>query len=61
MPKQKPLVSKLRRNTTFKVTTPLAPSIAVKPVSVELIQKQYAHDVLLINYANTYELSLIHI
>lgn len=61
MPKRKPLVSKLRRNTAFKVYTPLAPSIDVKPVSVELIQKQYAHDVLLVNYANTYEVLFKHL
>lgn len=54
MPK-KPLVGKPRRSTGYKVTLPLSPSVKVQPITVDLIQKQYKHDVLVLNYGNIYD------
>lgn len=52
---KKKIVGKIRRSTWYKFSLPLTPSIKVQPVTVELIQKQYKHDILVVNYTNTYE------
>lgn len=44
------LVGKFRRDTTFSVSFPTLPSLKVLPKYVDLIQKQYKHDVLILDY-----------
>lgn len=55
MAKKAPVIGKVRRSTRYKVVFPLSSTIVVQPISVELVQEQYHHDVLVLNYANTYE------
>lgn len=44
---------KLRRGTKFKVSFPTMPSLTYRPAYVELVEKQYHHDVLTIHYLRT--------
>jgi hypothetical protein len=41
---------KYRRGTTYKSSFPTAPSLTAKPGRVELIQKQFEHDILILDY-----------
>ena len=44
------LIGKNIRGTTYKVSFPTLPSLQVAPSKVTLIQKMYAHDILLLEY-----------
>lgn len=44
---------KLRRGTSYKVTFPSMPSLTQKPAYIELTEKQYSHDVLVLHYLRT--------
>jgi|TARA_R110000803_G_scaffold133061_5_gene200260 phage protein D len=44
---------KYRRGTSFNVSFPTAPSLVSKPERVELIQRQYEHDVMVLEYQNS--------
>lgn len=44
---------KLRRGTTYKVSFPSMPSLTYKPAYIELTEKQYSHDVLVLQYLRT--------
>ena len=46
---------KLRRGTTFTVSFPTMPSLTQKAAYVEIYQKQYHHDVLVVNFIRTSE------
>lgn len=41
---------KYRRGTTYKSRFPTAPSLTAQPGRVELIQKQFEHDILILDY-----------
>lgn len=53
MPSNIPFVGKYRRGTRFKLEFPTLPSFSVQPRRVELIQKQYHHDVLILEFPTT--------
>jgi len=46
---------KLRRGTTFKVSFPTMPSLTQKAAYVEIHQRQYHHDVLVVSFVRTSE------
>lgn len=43
--------NKYRKGTTFSVTWPSLPSFTTKPLRIDLIQKQYSHDVAILEYS----------
>lgn len=44
------LATKFRRGTATQVTFPTLPSLTAQPTSIDLIQKQYSHDVLVMQF-----------
>lgn len=46
-------VGKFRNATKYRLSFPTLPGLTVQPLSVELIQKQENHDVMIIEYAST--------
>jgi phage protein D len=44
---------KYRRSTSFKFSMPTLPSLSVQPRKVDIIQKQFHHDVLIAEYSTT--------
>jgi len=46
-------VGKFRNGTQFRLSFPTLPNLSVQPLSIELIQKQGHHDVLVVEYAST--------
>ena len=45
--------NKTRRRNSFNISFPTLPSLTVRPRSVELHQKQYSHDILIMNFSET--------
>lgn len=49
------LIGKYRNATQFVVSFPTLPSLSIQPLTIELIQKQRNHDVLIVEYAASSE------
>lgn len=50
---------KYRKSTYYEVQFPTAPSLKAKPDRVELTQKQYEHDLLVLNYGKSSSLGFL--
>jgi phage protein D len=47
------VVGKYRKGTVYEVSLPTLPSLSLQPRRVELIQEQYTHDILKLEFTNT--------